>query len=239
VRQLVAEQLDRGKVDLSVAARRRRATRSRSISGAAGQYLRAARGCAKHGIGGELDVRRLLSLPGVARVVSASCPRRACAVRSPRASRRARRARGVRAAEARRSIASCGAGSSASMCSSSRSRRARATCSAPCAKRLRKRADQLREETSLLDEARLHQEIVFAADRLDITEETVRLRSTSSSSARSSTPRARRTPARLPAQEMGREVGDRVGATTRRSRIQIVELKTEVERIREQVQGVE
>jgi len=43
--------------------------------------------------------------------------------------------------------------------------------------RLRKRAEQLREETGLLDEARLHQEVVIAADRLDVTEELVRLAS--------------------------------------------------------------
>ena len=43
--------------------------------------------------------------------------------------------------------------------------------------RLRKRAEQLEQETGILDEARLHQEIVIAADRLDITEEIVRLRS--------------------------------------------------------------
>src|SRR5262249_52811017 len=43
--------------------------------------------------------------------------------------------------------------------------------------RLRRRSEQLRQETGILDEARLHQEIVLAADRLDVTEELVRLRS--------------------------------------------------------------
>ena len=41
--------------------------------------------------------------------------------------------------------------------------------------RLRKRAAQLEQETGVLDEARLHQEVVMAADRLDVTEELVRL----------------------------------------------------------------
>ena len=43
--------------------------------------------------------------------------------------------------------------------------------------RLRKRIEQIRQEVGSVDEARLHQEIVIAADRLDITEELVRLRS--------------------------------------------------------------
>ena len=44
-------------------------------------------------------------------------------------------------------------------------------------RRLQKRAEQIKREVGLLDDARLHQEIVIAADRLDITEELVRLRS--------------------------------------------------------------
>ena len=77
LRQRVAGQLDRGKVDLAI----------RGVSGdtpsesvaldlsAAEQYLRAARQLRDdHGIPGELDVRGLLSLPGVARVVERRLP---------------------------------------------------------------------------------------------------------------------------------------------------------------------
>jgi uncharacterized protein (TIGR00255 family) len=107
--------------------------------------------------------------------------------------------------------------------------------------RLRKRADQLREETGLLDEARLHQEIVFAADRLDITEETVRLRSHVEQFRAildAAGPAGRRLDFLL--QEMGREVNT-IGSKGNDAPIahHVVELKTEVERIREQVQNVE
>jgi uncharacterized protein (TIGR00255 family) len=79
----------------------------------------------------------------------------------------------------------------------SRGARSRATCAAARARRrargrgraalglvqeaarerLRKRARQLEAETGLLDEARLHQEIAIAAERMDVNEEIVRLRS--------------------------------------------------------------
>jgi uncharacterized protein (TIGR00255 family) len=107
--------------------------------------------------------------------------------------------------------------------------------------RLRKRADQLRDETGLLDEARLHQEIVLAADRLDVTEETVRMRSHTAqfrAILESSGAVGRRLDFLL--QEMGREANT-IGSKGGDAPIahQVVELKTELERIREQVQNVE
>ena len=110
--------------------------------------------------------------------------------------------------------------------------------------RLRKRTEQLRSETGLLDEARLHQEIVIAADRLDITEELVRLRSHVGQfkqileSAGVGTPVGRRLDFLL--QEMGREANT-VGSKANDAPLahEVVELKTELERIREQVQNVE
>src|SRR4029434_1652132 len=97
------------------------------------------------------------------------------------------------------------------------------------------------EETGLLDEARLHQEIVFAADRLDITEETVRLRSHVEQFRAildAAGPAGRRLDFLL--QEMGREVNT-IGSKGNDAPIahHVVELKTEVERIREQGQNVE
>jgi len=110
--------------------------------------------------------------------------------------------------------------------------------------RLRKRSEQLRSETGLLDEARLHQEIVIAADRLDVTEEIVRLRShieqfrEITQSAEVGVPVGRRLDFLL--QELGREANT-IGSKGSDAPIahDVVELKTELERIREQVQNVE
>ena len=110
--------------------------------------------------------------------------------------------------------------------------------------RLRRRSEQLRQETGLLDEARLHQEIVLAADRLDVTEEIVRLRSHAQQFRRivaeggSGKPVGRRLDFLL--QEFGREANT-IGSKGSDAPIahEIVELKAEIERIREQVQNVE
>ena len=110
--------------------------------------------------------------------------------------------------------------------------------------RLRKRTEQLRLETGLLDEARLHQEIVIAADRLDITEEIVRLRSHIDQfreivqAAGVAVPVGRRLDFLL--QEFGREANT-IGSKGSDAPIahDVVELKSELERIREQVQNIE
>lgn len=109
--------------------------------------------------------------------------------------------------------------------------------------RLRKRTDQLREQTGLLDEARLHQEVVIAADRLDVSEELTRLRSHVDQfetvlATGGEEPCGRRLDFLL--QEMMREantIGSKAGDAARAHRV--VDLKTELERIREQVQNVE
>src|SRR5690606_15535878 len=101
-----------------------------------------------------------------------------------------------------------------------------------------------RDETGLLDEARLHQELVFAADRLDVTEECVRLRShvgqfrSVLDAAGPREPAGRRLDFLL--QEMGREANT-IGSKSADAPVahRVVELKTERERIREQVQNVE
>jgi uncharacterized protein (TIGR00255 family) len=110
--------------------------------------------------------------------------------------------------------------------------------------RLRRRSEQLARETGLHDEARLHQEIVLAADRLDVTEEIVRLRSHVEqfraivAEAGEGKPVGRRLDFLL--QEFGREANT-IGSKGSDAPIahEIVELKTEIERIREQVQNVE
>jgi uncharacterized protein (TIGR00255 family) len=110
--------------------------------------------------------------------------------------------------------------------------------------RLAKRAEQLQLETGVVDEARLHHEIVLAADRLDVTEEIVRLKShvdqfreiVARGAARE--PIGRRLDFLM--QEFGREANT-IGSKGNDSPIahQVVELKTEIERMREQVQNVE
>ena len=248
VRQLVAERLDRGKVDLSVHAAAG-APSGDSIAldlGAAEQYLRAARELReKHGVTGELDVRGLLGLPGVARVVERALPEESV--------RQVLHA-GVRAALD--GLMAMRAAEGASLDRELRGRLARVESGVVAVEaragdvqqavreRLRKRSEQLREETGLLDEARLHQEIVFAADRLDITEETVRLRSHVAQfraildAAGPGEPAGRRLEFLL--QEMGREVNT-IGSKGNDAPIahHVVELKTELERLREQVQNVE
>jgi uncharacterized protein (TIGR00255 family) len=110
--------------------------------------------------------------------------------------------------------------------------------------RLRKRAEQIQREVGPVDDARLHQEIVIAADRLDITEELVRLKShvdqfrATLSSGGPGAPVGRRLDFLL--QELGREANT-VGSKANDAPLaqDVVELKTELERIREQVQNVE
>lgn len=248
LRALVAERLARGKVDLNV-----RATAGGALADAveldlavAARYLDAAQALReRHGVAGELDVRSLLSLPGVARVVERElgeeAARRALlgalaaaldsleAMRDAEGGALERELRGrldridalvrtleARAGEVQRAVRD----------------------------RLRRRAEQLREEAGPLDEARLHQEVVWAADRLDVTEECVRLHSHVAQfrglldEAVPGRPAGRRLDFLL--QEMGREANT-IGAKSSDAPIahQVVELKTELERIREQVQNVE
>jgi uncharacterized protein (TIGR00255 family) len=110
--------------------------------------------------------------------------------------------------------------------------------------RLRKRARQLEAEVGVVDEARLHQELALAADRLDISEEIVRLRSHVEqfrkllAGAGPGKPAGRRLEFLL--QEMSREANTlgAKGADAPAAHL-VVELKTELERMREQVQNVE
>jgi len=110
--------------------------------------------------------------------------------------------------------------------------------------RLARRVAELRQDVGPLDEARLHQEVVLAADKLDITEEAVRSRShirqfeTVLDGAEQGTPVGRRLDFLL--QEMGREANT-MGSKGNDASVAhfVVELKTECERIREQVQNIE
>jgi uncharacterized protein (TIGR00255 family) len=240
--------LSRGKVDLGVAMAGGAAPtqRLRLDLETAHQYVEAARTLAESAsVTGSLDVTSLLSLPGVARFEERELSvedlgeglldavgRALDALDSMRRQEGEALAREFAERLARvRELAGALESRSAAVQEAVR-------------ERLRKRAESLRQETGLLDEARLHQEIVLAADRLDVIEEIVRLRShvdqfeQITSEAESGQPVGRRLDFLL--QEMGREANT-IGSKGSDAPVahDVVELKTELERIREQVQNVE
>jgi uncharacterized protein (TIGR00255 family) len=248
VRQRIAERLDRGKVDCNVHAVADAAGRDAVALDleAAARYVAAARELRdRHGLAGELDVQGVLGLPGVARVVERALPEED-----------ARQALLAGVGAALDGLSAMRSAEGAALDRELRGRLARmvdvvaavesraALVQQSVRDRLRKRAEQLRDEVGTLDEARLHQEIVWAADRLDVTEETVRLRSHAAQfgsildAAGPGQPAGRRLDFLL--QEMGREANT-IGSKGSDAPIahQVVELKTELERLREQVQNVE
>jgi uncharacterized protein (TIGR00255 family) len=109
-------------------------------------------------------------------------------------------------------------------------------------RRLRERADRLRALTDIdVDPGRLEQEIAMFAERSDVCEELTRLESHSAQFAAllsSDEPVGRRLDFLL--QEMAREANT-VGAKSPDAQIAhgVVEVKAEIERMREQVQNVE
>ena len=109
-------------------------------------------------------------------------------------------------------------------------------------KRLRERADRLRATSDLdVDAGRLEQEIAIFAERIDITEELTRLEAHACQFielCELQEPSGRRLDFLL--QEMAREANT-IGAKTPDAGIThtIVELKAELERMREQVQNIE
>ncbi|MCL4684498.1 YicC family protein [Myxococcota bacterium] len=248
LRVQASEQLVRGKVDVSV-----RATSGAGLAdtveldlAVAERYLAAARTLRERdGVVGHLEVSALLALPGVARVVE-----RQLEEETVRAALRRALAAALDSLDAMRQA------EGAALDRDLRTRLARieawveqvAARSGEVAQsvrdKLRKRAEQLRDETGILDDARLHQEVVWAADRLDVSEECVRLRShvaqflalLDGAGAREAA--GRRLDFLL--QEMGREANT-IGSKSADAPIahQVVELKTELERIREQVQNLE
>lgn len=108
------------------------------------------------------------------------------------------------------------------------------------AARLRERIDRLMGETQV-DESRLAQEVAMLADRMDITEELVRLRSHFKqffSVISLSEPVGRKLDFLL--QEINREVNT-IGSKANDTDIAalVVEMKSELEKVREQVQNIE
>jgi uncharacterized protein (TIGR00255 family) len=248
LRARLQARLDRGKVDLSVTSPGggSPAPRLEIDLEVARQYLRAARDLHEgEGVVGEIGVAGLLALPGVARFVEpelsadalregllgavdaaleaadAMRAREGDALLRDLSQRLARVVELVASVEARGEIVQQGV-----------------------RERLRRRAEQLRQEVGIVDEVRLHQEIVIAADRLDVAEELVRLRRHVEQFRRildeagPGKPVGRRLDFLL--QEFGREANT-IGSKASDGPVAhtIVELKTEIERLREQVQNLE
>lgn len=244
----IQSRIGRGKVDMTVTISEGGATPTRLEidMGVAEQYARVASELAAvDGVGGVLSVDTLVGLPGVARLVEAELPvdefvdalnggveealDALVAMRSTEGQviekdllSRLELIEGLTDALEQRSD----------------------LVSQSVRERLHKRAKQLQLETGLVDEARLQQEVVIAADRSDVTEEIVRLRSHAQQfreiigSEGAGNPVGRRLEFLL--QEFGREANT-IGAKGSDAPIshEVVSLKTELERIREQVQNVE
>ena len=237
----------RGKVDISVTQVEAEAAAGELEVDAvlAEQYVKAAQGLAKaHGLETALDVSTLMSMPGVTRFVERGQSGEALTAALTEGLETALSALVVmRAAEGQKLAADFELRLGKIMALVDGFEQRSSLVVEAARERLRRRTEQIRQDTGLLDEARLHQEIVIAADRLDIAEELVRLRShvsqfeeiTASSDA--SKPVGRQLDFLI--QEMAREANT-VGSKANDAPLahQVVELKTELERLREQVQNV-
>jgi uncharacterized protein (TIGR00255 family) len=235
----------RGKIELAVNGRPGSPTETLRIDAAtAARYVEAARELStRHGLGPTLDVGRLLALPGVARLAEPEVPEPLFAEALADAAERAadqlaamRRAEGeALERDLRARVAHIDA-----LVEQVEARAG--SVQATAREKLRKRAEQLAAETGLADPARLAQELVWAADRLDVTEELVRLRSHGEQFRAALEGAAGGVGRRLEflLQEMAREVNTigSKGADVPVAHF-VVELKTELERMREQVLNVE
>jgi uncharacterized protein (TIGR00255 family) len=247
-RARVQARFARGKVDVvvSASAGETPAPRLEIDLEAAARYLEAAEALRRaHGLAGALDVASVLALPGVARTEE-----RELAAASAGPAFFAALDAALDAADAMR----VAEGAALEQDLRARLGRVRELVAAIEARsssirsalgeRLRKRAEELRRETGLLDETRLYHELALASDRLDVTEELVRLSSHVDQFAEAldragpGEPVGRRLDFLL--QEFGREsntIGSKANDAPEAHLV--VELKTELERVREQVQNVE
>ncbi len=247
VKQRIQGKLSRGKVEVVVNLAPSAAPAKLVIDEEiAGQYVAAARALSqRHALTGALDVASLLALPGVTRVVETELDAERLGQAVDEAVDEAVRGLvAMRAAEGEALRVEL-EGRLATVVQLATAFEARSGEVVQAARqRLQKRAAQIRQDVGLTDDARLHQEIVIAADRLDITEELVRLRShvvqfqDTMRAAGPENPVGRRLDFLL--QELGREANT-VGSKASDAALaqDVVALKTELERIREQVQNIE
>ena len=247
LKQRIATRLARGKVDVTVGLTLGGGGTSLEIDETlAAQYVdAAARLGAEHVLGDAMTVAELLALPGVTRIVETELDGEQLVAPIEQAIDEAIGALVSMRATEGASLAQEFAGRLETVADLAGRFEARAGEVVEIVKqRLEKRAEQIQRDVGLLDEARLHQEVVIAADRLDITEELVRLRShvdqfrQTLDAAGPGAPVGRRLDFLL--QELGREANT-VGSKASDAPLaqDVVSLKTELERIREQVQNVE
>lgn len=248
VKAAVQARLQRGKVDITIA----QSSSSPSLARlevdreAASQYVEAAAELIEgFGVSGTLDVSRLLGMPGVTRMSEPELPEDELSGAFEAGVGRALDALDAMREKEGEALARDFDQRLQTMVDLANELENRSgEVQDAVREKLRRRTKQLEQETGLLDEARLHQEIVIHADRLDITEELVRLRSHVDQfrlivgEADGATPVGRRLDFLL--QEMGREANT-VGSKANDAPLahRVVELKTELERLREQVQNVE
>jgi uncharacterized protein (TIGR00255 family) len=248
VRARIQARIARGKIDFSVIAPEggAPAPRLEIDLAAAREYLAAGRALAKSdGVSGELDAATLLALPGVSRFVEPALAEGELRERTLAAVDEGLDALiAMRASEGAALARDLGARLARTLELAAEIEQRSSLVQESARERLRKRARQLGAETGLLDEARLHQEITIAAERMDVNEEIVRLRSHVDQfrelldGAGPSRPVGRQLEFLL--QELVREVNT-IGSKGSDAPIAhwVVELKTELERLREQVQNVE
>ena len=248
IKSFVQARLSRGKVDLTVAVLNGATTPGelQVDRDLARQYVEAAHELREaHHLPGTLDVSDLLGLPGVAHFVERSLANGDLEERVAEGVRGAlERLIGMRATEGEALAAELdGRLQRVEQLIDVFEQRAGEVLEL-AKEKLRRRTDQIQRETGLFDEARLHQEIVIIADRLDIREELVRLRShvehfrSILATGGEGSPVGRRLDFLL--QEMGREANT-IGSKANDAPLarEVVELKAELERIREQVQNIE
>ncbi len=243
VRATAAQYFARGQVDISVRQRGPAASRPEILVDleAAGKYVSAAEQLRERfGLEGSLTVSSLLDLPGVAQTQEPTLEEGVPAALAEAVEQACREAAAMRgregdalAAELRRRL---GGIDSAVTQIEARAEEVKRSVR----ERLEKRLATLAPEVEI-DPGRLAQEVVLYVDRMDITEETVRLRSHLAQfreTLEASGPVGRKLEFLI--QEIGRGVNT-IGSKGADAPIgrHVVELKTELEKVREQVLNLE
>jgi len=245
LRRLLSQRFSRGKVELSVAFAAGAAPRAELEFDRALvlRYLALARELSREpGVIDRVSVAELLAMPGVVRTVEAAAREEdAAAPLLEAVARAADGALAMRAAEGGALARELSARLATVNALVAELGGRAGEVQRAVRERLRVRAEQLRVETGLLDEARLYQEVALAAERLDVAEELARLAShveQFAAALASDEPVGRKLD--FLTQELAREantLGAKAGDAPLAQRV--VDLKAEIDRIREQVQNIE
>jgi uncharacterized protein (TIGR00255 family) len=245
LRRLLSQRFSRGKLELSVALAAGAAPRAELEVDRALllRYLALARELSREsGVIDRVSVAELLAMPGVVRAVEAAAREEdAAAPLLEAVARAADGALAMRAAEGGALARELSARLATVNALVAELGGRAGEVQRAVRERLRVRAEQLRAETGLLDEARLYHEVALAAERLDVAEELARLAShveQFSAALASDEPVGRKLD--FLTQELAREantLGAKAGDAPLAQRV--VDLKAEIDRIREQVQNIE